>query len=187
MFLSRPDLFKALRCQDLQFDPPVPDDRVAQVSIDLLLGRRFTVLKEELNWLGSIIIDPSLFNRADLWEHYDVETFDLEPGKFVLAQTHERVHLPDSLMGFVEGRSSYARLGITVHATAPKIDPGFDGNITLELANFGSVSVKLRAEIDRPAQLLVAKITTPVDESDLYGENPTDLFQGQTSPIPHTP
>ena len=38
-----------------------------------------------------------------------------------------------------------------------------------------------------PAQLLLAKITTPLEESDLYGENLNDLFQGQTSPIPQKP
>ena len=92
--------------------------------------------------------------------------------------------MPDSLMGLIEGRSSYARLGVTVHVTAPKIDPGFIGHITLEMANFGNAPVELRAGIDTPAQLLFAKITTPLEKSDLYGTKPADVFQYQTETIP---
>ena len=36
------------------------------------------------------------------------------------------------MVGLVEGRSSWARVGISIHVTAPKIDPGFDATITLE-------------------------------------------------------
>lgn len=69
----------------------------------------------------------------------------LEPGKFVLGQTAERVHLrlPDDLddraagkpilAARVEGRSSLARFGIIVHFTAPTIHAGFEGHITLEM------------------------------------------------------
>ena len=85
----------------------------------------------------------------------------------------------------VEGRSSYARVGVTVHVTAPKIDPGFDARITLEMANFGSIPVDLRAEIDRPAQLILLRLSTPLGEDDLYGRGAGDTFQGQTEPIPH--
>ena len=73
----------------------------------------------------------------DLWTHEEVDTFDIEPRGFVLAQTLERVALPNDLMGLVEGRSSWARVGLSVHLTAPKIDPGFNGTITLEIANMG--------------------------------------------------
>ena len=69
----------------------------------------------------------------------------LEPGKFILGQTAERVHLrlPDDLdnradgkpilAARVEGRSSLARFGIIVHFTAPTIHAGFEGHITLEM------------------------------------------------------
>lgn len=72
------------------------------------------------------------------------------PGGFVLAQTLERVYTPPDLVGFVEGRSSWARIGVTIHVTAPKIDPGFDATITLEMGNFGKIPVELRAGVDEP-------------------------------------
>ena len=185
VFLSRPNILEHMRAEELRFDPPIAEDRVAQVSIDLLLGERFTVFKEEFpEHISSIRMAPSLWQSGDLWEDRNGESFVLQPGRFVLAQTLESVHMPNSLMGLIEGRSSYARLGVTVHVTAPKIDPGFIGRITLEMANFGNAPVELRAGIDRPAQLLLAPVTTPLEESDQYGAHPTDVFQYQTSTIP---
>lgn len=187
MFLSRPDILDYLRTNRLRFEPTISEDRVAQVSIDLLLGRRFTTFKERPGYLPAIQMDPSLWNSTDLWENSrETDLFCLEPGHFVLAQTLERVYIPNDLVGLVEGRSSYARIGVTVHVTAPKIDPGFNAHITLEMANFGKMPVNLRAGTDKPAQLLLAKITTPLEESELYGTSPTDVFQHQTEPIPRS-
>ena len=108
----------------------------------------------------------------------------MNPGQFVLAQTLERIRIPNDLAGFVDGRSSWARVGVTIHMTAPKIDPGFDAHITLEMANFGRVPVDLRAEVDQPAQLMLTRLSTPLAESELYGTGERDTFQGQTEPIP---
>lgn len=129
-------------------------------------------------------MDPSLWDSEDLWKHEEVDSFLLEPGQFVLAQTLEQVRMPNTLVGLVEGRSSFARIGISVHVTAPKIDPGFNGHITLEMANFGQVTVELRAKKDMPAQLLLVGTTTSLPESELYGTDPTDVFQKQTEPVP---
>ena len=76
-----------------------------------------------------------------MWETNEAASFRLEPDGFVLAQTLEYVVMPNDLMGFVEGRSSWARTGISVHLAAPKIDPGFEGTITLEMTNHGQVAV----------------------------------------------
>jgi len=110
--------------------------------------------------------------------------FLLEPGKLVLAHTLETIKIPSDLVGFVEGRSSWARLGVSIHITAPKIDPGFHGTITLEIVNLGTATVELRAKKDRPAQLLLIKNTGELEDQDLYGSSEGDIFQGQDEPIP---
>ena len=184
MLLSKPDILAYLREGKLRFDPSIGEDRVAQVSVDLKLGNKFTTFKQPPHYLPCIHVDPSLWDSADLWEHRQSDTFRLEPGGFVLAQTLESVHIPPDLAGFVEGRSSWARVGVTIHVTAPKIDPGFNARITLEMANFGKIPVELRAGIDVPAQLMLFRLSTPVPETDLYGTSAGDLFQGQTDPIP---
>ena len=75
-------------------------------------------------------------------------------------------------------------MGVTVHVTALKIDPRFSGHITLEMANFGKASASLRAGIDKPAQLLLARVTSPLEASDLYGADAEDIFSNQKKPIP---
>jgi dCTP deaminase len=185
LLLSKPDILAYLREGKLRFDPKIGEDRVAQVSVDLKLGRKFSTFKNLPGYLPCINVDKSLWDSSDLWEHREADVFRLEPGGFVLAQTLERVYIPPDLAGFVEGRSSWARIGVTIHVTAPKIDPGFDATITLEMANFGKIPVELRAGVDEPAQLMFFRLSTPVPETDLYGTDARDLFQGQTDPIPH--
>jgi dCTP deaminase len=139
--LSRPDLLRYVAEGRIKFDPPVEPERIAQVSVDLRLGRKFTCFKKPPGYLPAIHVDKSLWTSMDLWDHKEQDSYRLEPDQFVLAQTLERVYIPPDLVGLVEGRSSYARVGVTVHVTAPKIDPGFSAPITLEMANFGKIAV----------------------------------------------
>lgn len=166
-------------------EPAPANSRINQVSVDLRLGRKFTVMKKLADHVPKIRVKPSLFESADSWEHREGHSFDLHPGEFVLAQTHETVTMPSDLVGLVEGRSSWARVGIGIHMTAPKIDPGFSGTITLEMSNMGQMTVELVAEEDAPAQLILLKLATPLEEADLYGADEDDMFQFQSDPIPH--
>lgn len=73
------------------------------------------------------------------------EKFYLHPGEFVLASTLEWFRLPDDLAGRIEGRSSWGRRGLVVHATAGFVDPGFAGVLTFELSNAGRLPIELVA------------------------------------------
>lgn len=185
MVLSKQDILRYISDGLLVIDPPVSDEKIKQVSIDLKLGRNFSCFKEPPAYLPAIHVDPSLWTSADLWSHHEADVYRLEPGQFVLAQTLERVRIPPDLVGLVEGRSSWARVGVTIHVTAPKIDPGFEGRITLEMANFGRVPVDLRAVVDEPAQLMLLRVSSPLIDSELYGRGDRDVFQYQESTIPH--
>jgi dCTP deaminase len=70
--------------------------------------------------------------------------FFLHPGELALAITHESVTLPADIVGWLDGRSSLARLGLMVHVTAHRIDPGWSGNIVLEFFNSGKLPLALR-------------------------------------------
>lgn len=128
----------------------------------------------------------TFFLFPGLWEDVEADEFLLKPGEFVLAQTLETICLPPDLVGMVEGRSSWARLGVTIHVTAPKIDPGFTGNITLEMSNLGKVPILLRAG-DQPAQLMFFRISSVLESDDLYGAGENDIFHQQTKPVPRKP
>lgn len=182
MVLSKADILRYIDQGTLRIDP-FRAEAVAQVSIDLRLGRKFTTFRKPA-CLPAIHVDHSLWQSADLWDQVESESYRLEPGGFVLAQTLERVTMPPDLVGLVEGRSSWARVGVSIHVTAPKIAPGFSAQITLEMFNFGKVAVDLRAERDQPAQRMLLRVSTPVKDEELYGKGSHDVFQGQTSPIP---
>mgnify|MGYP003877240299 CR=1 FL=1 len=110
-----------------------------------------------MSWLKPLphAIDLRRGNFADLFvpnsEKRTItneQPFALEPNKFVLAQTLERIELRlhddgPNLAARIEGRSSYARCGILVHFTAPTIHAGFRGHITLEIINLGPTTVLL--------------------------------------------
>jgi len=72
------------------------------------------------------------------------ERFVLHPGELALGITLESITLPDDLVGWLDGRSSLARLGLMVHVTAHRIDPGWSGNIVLEFFNSGKLPLALR-------------------------------------------
>lgn len=96
-------------------------------------------LDKEIMVRGEKVVIPSVTYKevADPWL--------LMPGKFVLASTHEWIALSKMIASRVEGKSSHGRKGLSVHCTAGFIDPGFRGNITLELYNQSDEPIALWA------------------------------------------
>lgn len=186
MVLSKPDIERYIKDRKLVIEPAPAHSRINQVSVDLRLGRKFTEMKKLPPHVPKVRVKRSLLESGESWDHTEGDSFDLLPGAFVLAQTLETVTMPPDLVGFVEGRSSWARVGIGIHMTAPKIDPGFSGTITLEMSNVGQMTVELDAEEDAPAQLILLKLTTPLDKADLYGASGDDRFQFQSDPVPRS-
>jgi dCTP deaminase len=84
----------------------------------------------------------------------------LHPGEFVLGSTLEYFRFPDNLAGRIEGRSSWGRLGLLVHATAGFVDPGYAGALTLELSNVGRLPIELKPGL-RLAQVCFFEMSTP--------------------------
>ncbi len=158
MILSNVAIQRAIADHRLVIDPaPAPlrpiegrDCPYQTSAVDLLLG-------EEVSWLReghAIAMDlrqggfvRTFQANSESRRIAEDQPYALKPGKFVLAQTYERIELPllgdRSLAARVEGRSSYARCGLLVHFTAPTIHAGFAGRITLEMMNFGPYIISL--------------------------------------------
>lgn len=120
---------------------PITPDQIQPASVDVRLGPRFLVFRNHT----VSAIDPFEM-PSDLMQPVDVAQdtpFILHPGEFVLGSTVERVGMPDDLVARVEGKSSLGRVGLLIHATAGFVDPGFSGQITLELSNVSPLPVKL--------------------------------------------
>ena len=54
-------------------------------------------------------------------------------------------------------------MGVGVHITAPKIDPGFHNRITLEIYNLGPWTIELTGGM-RICTLLLEKLSRPVQQ-----------------------
>jgi dCTP deaminase len=118
------------------------DKRLVQPnSLDIRLGNHFVWYQP-----GTEVIDP--YNRDSVVagvEETHAESFVLKSGQFVLAETLECIGLPDNIVATIEGKSSIARLGVTLHQTGGWIDAGFRGTITLEMCNVNTRPVKIYA------------------------------------------
>ena len=109
---------------------------VDQVSVDFHLGGNIKLFRG-----GTYrFVDTKKGLPEDAMEIVklnDGDPFILEPGAFAIASTKEVLKLPKDVLGRLEGKSSLARLGILVHSTAARFDPGWNGAPVLELGNLG--------------------------------------------------
>ena len=78
----------------------------------------------------------------------------------VIGKTLEYVKLPTHLAARIEGKSSLARLGLSVHITAPTIQAGWEGRIYLEMNNVGPFNIELRPKMEI-AQLIIEHVGLP--------------------------
>jgi dCTP deaminase len=147
-------------------------------SVDLHLDRRFRVFRN--NRYAFIDVRAPQPDLTELLTIEDDEPFILHPGEFVLGQTHEWVELPDDLVARLEGKSSLGRLGLLIHSTAGYVDPGWKGNLTLELSNVANLPIALYSGM-RIGQISFFKMSSPVDRP--YGSPELgSKYQGQSEP-----
>ena len=125
-----------------------PEEQFGPTSVDLRLGTDFQVMRRS----NVASIDPlnasiDIANEMeDLWEWITIpvgQPFVLHPGEFALASTLEHITLPLDLSARLEGRSTWGRLGLQIHATAGFVDPGFSGSVTFELSNVSMIPLPL--------------------------------------------
>jgi dCTP deaminase len=180
MILSDADIRRRLDEGSLVIEPLAdPELQIQPASVDLRLGPEFL----EFQRTNIPCIHPG---SEDEVADYVAETvvdegddFVLHPGDFVLGTTTERVEIPPDLIAHVEGRSSLGRLAIVVHATAGIADPGYCGQITLELSNLGAAPVALTPGM-RISQLTFTKLSSPAERP--YGEERGSKYQQQEGP-----
>lgn len=205
MYLSDVDLRQAVQSGDLIVEP-LPDEEIGATSIDLHLDSieqaqvwDFKTLAVDNNDLG---LSPRELNvarmvygtisrkylvppprEAEVGKRFVFRREDaiiLRPHGFVVWQTKEVVGTPEEnpkYICFINGKSTRSRTGLVVHLSAPTIHAGWNGNITLEMANCGPLDLVLHAG-DAVAQLTVAQITQPPTLGVKLNESAT---QGQTS------
>lgn len=151
MILSDKTILKMLDEKSLVINP-VTKEQIQPASVDIRLGNTFIVVDDTPS---NIITLDSQINYKTI----TTDTYLIMPGEFVLATTMEYFELPDNLTAFVEGRSSLGRMGLFIQ-NAGWVDPGFKGEITLELYNANRCAIELKAG-RRVGQLVFAEMDAP--------------------------
>lgn len=108
------------------------------------LGPHFLVPKAGFK-INPLTDDPSKFYSP--LTASEKRPLVLEPGDFVLGETLEEIALSPKIGAFVDGASTIARLGISIHQAAMMLDPGHGWpnfrRVTLEIKNDGTNSIVL--------------------------------------------
>jgi len=164
MILSDKDIKKYIKDGKIKVDPkPDYKKQLGPCSLDLHLGNIFKVFK------------TSDYPYLDLKRDIDFDTFMeeikieneapfiLQPGAFVLTTTKENFSLSDDIVARLDGRSSLARIGVVVHLTAARFDPGWKGKGVMELGNLGPMPVVLYAGSTRICALTFETLSAPVE------------------------
>lgn len=164
MILSDKTIMKMIGEKTLVIKP-LDKEQVQPASVDIRLGNTFGIVEDTSSGIMSM-------EKKILYKSITANSYLLLPGQFVLATTKEYFELPNDLTAFVEGRSSLGRMGLFIQ-NAGWVDPGFKGEITLELFNANRCAIELKSG-RRVGQLVFAKM-------DMAAENPYNgKYQGQT-------
>ena len=163
MILSDKTLLKMLEEKSLTIEP-LEKGQIQPASVDIRLGNTFSIVEDSS--IGIINLEKEIKYKT-----ITSDTYILLPNQFILATTMEYFDLPNDLTAFVEGRSSLGRMGLFIQ-NAGWVDPGFKGEITLELYNANRCAIELKAG-RRVGQLVFAKM----DDTALNPYN--GKYQGQ--------
>lgn len=163
------------------FDP----SRVQPASYDLTLHPKLLRVRQDRRLSGGVFpspVDLRVSDPADLFTEtwMGEEGYELAPHECVLGSTAEVVSCGADLAARVEGKSSLGRLFLTVHVTAGWIDPGFSGQVTLEIVNLAPWSVMLWPKMPI-GQVNFMRMVSPAEHP--YGSAKlASHYQGQEGP-----
>lgn len=159
---------------------PYEEAMVQPSSLDIRCAETFRVFENH----RYALIDPKA-PQPDMTTAVDAteeEPFILHPGEFVLGSTLETIGLSDDIVARLEGKSSLGRIGLLIHSTAGFIDPGFKGQVTLELSNVASLPIAIYPGM-KIGQISFYELSTPADHP--YGSpGAGSKYQGQSGPTP---
>lgn len=162
--LSDRTIRKVMERGDIKILPEPNDHQYQPASIDLRISDSFIRVE------------------ADGDFPFSASKISIEPGACVLGSTIENITISGSMVARVEGKSTWGRRFLMVHATAGFIDPGFSGEITLELKNIGPRTITLHPDM-LICQISFDWMSCPAERP--YGsQGLRSRYQEQTGPTP---
>ncbi|QCI19691.1 MAG: dCTP deaminase [Buchnera aphidicola (Brevicoryne brassicae)] len=187
MRLCDKDIQKWLKRKKLIIKPYPQKELIHGITVDIHLSNKFRFFYDHIRScidlsdskenttlaLKEVMSDEIVFSQE--------KPLFLQPGSLVLSSTLENITIPNNLVGWLDGRSSLARLGLMIHATAHRIDPGWQGNIVLEIFNAGKLTLVLRPKMKIAAlsfEILSQSVSYP------YNSRPEAKYKSQNGVIP---
>jgi len=136
---------------------------IDQVSMDFHLGKRILIPTMGRHVVIDIRkgVNPSMYEKIELKVG---DPITIRPGQFFIGETLESLTLPDFIIGRLEGKSSFARLGIVIHQTSARFDPGWSGPAALELKNNSDNDVIIYCG-DKICAFSFEKLSAPVENT----------------------
>ena len=179
MVLSDRTIRRLLDAGRIEIDP-FEASLVQPSSVDVRVDRWFRVFHNAR--YPFVDVKQELEDLTELVEVDEERPFILHPGEFALGSTLERLRLPDDLVARLEGKSSLGRLGLLIHSTAGFIDPGWNGQVTLELSNVLNLPITIYPGM-KIGQLSFVQLTEPAENP--YGTADVgSKYQDQQGPVP---
>jgi dCTP deaminase len=142
------------------------DEHTPPASIDIRFSAKIMnySFQEDYYMIGES--DEELEKPA---EPIDADVLDIQPGAVAILIIHERISIPNDLVGIILPRSSLSRLGIFLQPTF--INPGYTGNFPVPIVNNSNIKIGIPFKdgvSPRLAQLILLPLTSQPHR--LYGE-----------------
>ena len=105
---------------------------------DVRLGNKFKIFTN----LNSGIIDP-LNHNDNIYADFEGDYCIIPPNSYLLGYSIEYFKIPNNVMCICVGKSTMARL--SAHVNVTPIEPGFEGNVVIEISNASNLPLKIYA------------------------------------------
>lgn len=117
---------------------PIISYGLSSAGYDVRLARKFKIFTN----INNALIDPLNPDPAMYVEH-EGDFCIIPPNSYILGHTVETFKIPEDLLAICLGKSTYARLASIVNVTP--IEPGFEGDVVIEIANLSPLPLKVYA------------------------------------------
>ncbi len=149
MFLSNEDILTYINQKKIVIEPFNPSN-LGPSSYDLTLSNEWWFFKKHISYVKEL-------DWTKLMEKTQSDKIVLKPNEMCLGKTLEKIKLPDNIIGRLEGRSRYARIGLAVHITSALIQPGVFNHQILEIKNNSPYTIELKKGM-KISQVLFAEL-----------------------------
>jgi dCTP deaminase len=159
MVLSDMDIKKEMKSGGIKIIP-FEKNQLGQASVDLALGDTFWFFRDK--YLNSMVdLEKVDFKKATRKVRADCVV--LGHGEMCLGISREKITLAAGLMGRLEGRSRYARMGLAVHVTSAVVQPGSSNHQVFEIVNHAPFPIMLHSGM-RISQVVFSRLESPTSK-----------------------